>query len=473
MLAHRDRNHHRHHHDQQYQRQNNTFTDYENRQSARVLNQNDSDTLLSNFPPTRLSYEVSIHKNDTQYTANKEQNRYTYFILPKGKRCIAWATEWKRNRIFVIIDIQRPNERRAYHHNQSNGNRCGTMNDNERPFIRKFYQENGWCPGKVSIYDACFDRELVYGTVFGGIMFRSKTVESPLFSIHTIYWFKGNPIPPLSGVGHIALCEELFYQHNIRQISYTKENSVIFGLPVLCDTERDAERIASQLPYEIYSIQYRSIRTTQIYQILFRDNDGNNEKYVAPPTMLSSSLTTSSTTSSTTSLLIKPQPQPQPQPQFTKQVKHLFIPPHDEMLTNIQAVFIVRPNLQNDIYELFVMPDAYRNRGNGVETVEPIFHNFALIPNFKTSVFMNRLFRNISENERLDAMEESEDEADFENTEPDKYVTLSKECVMLCRFHKRFCKWVPVEITANKEIITQQQAKQHEIRYVNHYYRMK
>ena len=86
---------------------------------------------------------------------------------------------------------------------------------------------------------------------------------------------------------------------------------------------------------------------------------------------------------------------------------------------------------------------------------------------------MNRLFRNISENERLDTMEESEDEADFENIEPDKYVTLSKECIMLCRFHKRFCKWVPVEIATKKEIITQQQAKQHEIRYVNHYTRMR
>jgi len=454
-----------------HHRHGNMLADRDNRQPAHVLNQNDSDTLLSNFPPTRLSYEVSIHKNDTQYAAAKDQNHYKYFILPKGKRCIAWATEWKRNRIFVIIDIQRPNDRRAYHH-QPNGNRGGAMNELERPFIRKFYQENGWYPGKVSIYDACFDRELVYGTVFGGVLFRSKTVESPLFSIHTIYWFKGNPIPPLSGVGHIALCEELFYQHNIRQISYTKENSVIFGLPVLCNTERDAERIASQLPYEIYSIQYRSIRSTQIFQILFRDNDGNSEKYVVnTPTLLSSSATASS------SLLIKPQPQQrsqsQPQPQPPKQVKQLFSPPSDEMLTNIQAVFIVKPNLQNDIYELFVMPDAYRHRGTGVESVEPIFHNFALIPSFKTSVFMNRLFRNISENERLDTMEESEDEADFENTEPDKYVTLSKECIMLCRFHKRFCKWVPVEVSAKKEIITQQQAKQHEIRYVNHYHRMK
>jgi hypothetical protein len=81
---------------------------------------------------------------------------------------------------------------------------------------------------------------------------------------------------------------------------------------------------------------------------------------------------------------------------------------------------------------------------------------------------MNRLYRNITENERLDTMEESEDEDDFENTEPDKYVTLSKEYKMVCRFNKRFCKWVPVEVTPTGNVITAQQVKQHEIRYVNY-----
>jgi hypothetical protein len=152
----------------------------------------------------------------------------------------------------------------------------------------------------------------------------------------------------------------------------------------------------------------------------------------------------------------------------TKPVRQLFVTEPDDMLTNIQAVFIVRPNLQNDIYELFVMPDNHRQR-----TPLPIFHNFALIPSFKMSVFMNRLFRNITENERLDTMEESEDECDFENTEPDKYVTLTREYSMTCRFNKRFCKWVPIEVAQNKEIITLQQVKQHEIRYLGYHHRMK
>jgi hypothetical protein len=84
---------------------------------------------------------------------------------------------------------------------------------------------------------------------------------------------------------------------------------------------------------------------------------------------------------------------------------------------------------------------------------------------------MNRLFRNIAENQSLDALEESEDETEFENTEPDKYVSLHKEYIMMCRFHKRFCRWVPFQVVTAAGgaagIVTDQQVKQHEFRYLN------
>jgi hypothetical protein len=144
-----------------------------------------------------------------------------------------------------------------------------------------------------------------------------------------------------------------------------------------------------------------------------------------------------------------------------------YVQPQDEMLTNIQAVFMVRPNIQNDIYELFM-------RSSSSRTGELVFHNFAHISGYKTSVMMNRLFRNIVENERLDAQEESEDEADFENTEPDKYVSLHKEFLMICRFNKRFCRWVPVQFlagqsTSTSQVIMDQQVKQHEMRYLKYH----
>jgi hypothetical protein len=135
--------------------------------------------------------------------------------------------------------------------------------------------------------------------------------------------------------------------------------------------------------------------------------------------------------------------------------RHPFIKPNDDMLTNIQATFIVRPNVQNDIYELFVS----RNKTT-------IFHNFAHIPNYKTSVMMNKLFRKIKENERLDTMEESDDEEEFENVELDKFVSMKNEYRMVCRLNKKFCKWVPIQISVSSDIISELQVTQHEFRYL-------
>jgi hypothetical protein len=107
----------------------------------------------------------------------------------------------------------------------------------------------------------------------------------------------------------------------------------------------------------------------------------------------------------------------------------------------LATVFVVRADIQFDIYRLF----AYG--GNKSE----IYYGVACILNYKTSVMMNRLFRRIPENERLDAAEESEDEADFENVDPDKYVDLVKELMMEFRFHLKWKKWVPVRVVDKRQ----------------------
>ena len=425
-----------HHHQQQHSCAN-----------MRVLNSQDSDSLLSNFPTTRLSYEASIHKNDKNPNLD-----YKCFLLPKGRRCIAWATEWRRNKIFAVIEID--------------GSRDHERERGISPVIRKFHQDNGWLPGRVRILDACFDRTLVYGTVFGGVLFRinehgssntsqsQSQSQSQFFSIHTIYWYKGNPIPPSTVSGHIRLCEDIFANNDIRQVAYTKQNSVVFGLPVLCNTEQDAVNLARELPYEIFAIQYRYFTHTRVFQQILQERQPPSAQ--APSTRVQSYIPAPTPASASA-------PAPAPSSSSMPASKHLFVQPPDEMLTNIQSTFIIRPNIQNDIYELFVLAS-----GGGRGSCDPIFHNFAHISGYKTSVMMNRLFRNITENERLDSMEESEDEGEFENTEPDKYVTLTKEYKMICRFNKRFCRWVPIELAPKADIITDYQVKQHEIRYVNY-----
>jgi hypothetical protein len=44
----------------------------------------------------------------------------------------------------------------------------------------------------------------------------------------------------------------------------------------------------------------------------------------------------------------------------------------------------------------------------------------------------------------LDALEESDDEEEFENDKEDRFVDLNKVLKMQCCFHPKFRKWVPL-----------------------------
>jgi hypothetical protein len=69
------------------------------------------------------------------------------------------------------------------------------------------------------------------------------------------------------------------------------------------------------------------------------------------------------------------------------------------------------------------------------------------IPDYKTSIMMNKLFRIIKENNDLDALEESDDEEEFENSNIDKFVYLDKSHKIICNFNNKFKKWVPIKIS--------------------------
>lgn len=415
-----------------------------------TLKHADVESLLSNFPTTRLSYEVPVHKNDNSAPGSGSTPGSTpgstsapgstpgsirdskCFIIPKGRRCVAWATEWNKKKIFAIIEVQ-------------------TQRNQVPALFRKFHEVNGWYPGPVQVFDTCFHSELTYGTVFGGVLFRpERTSAVQCFSIIHVYWYKGAQIPSLTLSSHVDMCERMFTTDQaLRQVAYTQSNSIIFGLPVLCTAVAVAasdDAFLRSLPYPVYSILYRSNTSTRVYsQNLFAS--------IAAPATISPApapVRVAAPVASVASVV------------SVVPVAKEYIKPDDDMLTNIQAVFIVRPNVQNDIYELFVKTGG---PGRGVASRE-VFHNFAHVPNYKTSVMMNRLFRNIRENERLDAMEESETEEEFENIELDKYVSLHKEYKFVCKLNKKFCRWVPISVVPQtSEVVNDFQVKQHESRY--------
>ena len=102
---------------------------------------------------------------------------------------------------------------------------------------------------------------------------------------------------------------------------------------------------------------------------------------------------------------------------------------------NMNQIFLIKAEIEADIYNLY-----YKNN-NEIELYQSAF-----IPDFNTSQLMNSLFRNIKENENLDALEESDDEEDFEDVSDSKHVDLEKEIIMECVYRENFKSWIPLKI---------------------------
>ena len=116
-----------------------------------------------------------------------------------------------------------------------------------------------------------------------------------------------------------------------------------------------------------------------------------------------------------------------------------------------EANFFVKTTIRPDIYDLLIMDNG---------SIEK--HNIAYIPDYKTSVFMNSLFRKIKENDNLDLLEESDDEEEFENISIDKFVNLSTTHIMKCVYNKKYKLWKPMKIV-NENITTKQEILKMEI----------
>jgi hypothetical protein len=109
-----------------------------------------------------------------------------------------------------------------------------------------------------------------------------------------------------------------------------------------------------------------------------------------------------------------------------------------------KTIFQAKADIQSDIYHLFIY-----GKNNAV-----VYYDVAYIPNYKTSVFMNKIFRKIKENTNLDNIEESDDEEEFEDVSVDKYVDLTKVACIECIFNKKFRRWTPVrEVSSSCKIV--------------------
>ena len=306
--------------------------------------------------------------------------------IPEGSKYFAWFTTFKAQNVCVLLEISK------------NKQICS-----------------------VEITKVCFNNQLSYGTILYGTIFRQSIdkdignrAQTKYFSSEDIFYYKGKNVSNYPFIEKLNLFKTI-YSSEIKQISYNS-SIMVFGLPILSLNYNDLINTVKTLSYTIQTIQFRNIININD-PILIMKYDKELFKQNLRAQILPCSL---------------------PLPILIN--------------TRKETIFRVKADIQNDIYNLYVIPqekDKKDKKGEEKEEKDTIeIYDVAYIPDYKTSVMMNGLFRNIKENINLDALEESDDEDEFENDKVDKFVDLNKMYDMVCIYNFKYKKWTPIRLSA-------------------------
>jgi hypothetical protein len=241
----------------------------------------------------------------------------------------------------------------------------------------------------IRIILTSFDDKLALGTIFYGTSIKNKDINC--FCIEDIYYYKGKNYCNYTYLDKLHCLKKILSQE-ISQTLLVKKFT-IFGLPYMSNDFNHILKESLVLPYKVKELKFRFFEKHYSKKI-------NTMKYYKPGS-------------------------------FEKDNKSI-----------INAIFKVSAEIEPDIYNLFI----YKN------DVEE-YYDIAFIPDYKTSVMMNKLFRNIKENINLDAIEESDNEEEFEDSREDKYVYLDRSFKINCQYNNKFKKWVPISLAGKNDRI--------------------
>lgn len=350
--------------------------------------------LLQQFPKIKFSYELKSYKKVSNSNINiqdHDDNNSIFFMIPKGKKYFVWF----KNGECLFLEL-----------------------DNDKQVINVTSKKTS----RIFPNDT-----ILYGTHF---YYRASPPinTNSNYVINVQYYFTIENIHYYNGV-NLDATQTVFEKCKTLHLAFTtatleKTFQVDIGLP---HVDTSLERISAiKTFYQVYCIQKK------------KSNDTNNQYQNIHFNMLP-----------TMQKMDAQQPQHTPANTVSRHStssiennKKYIEKSNDSNNTNNNnnkkyKIFIVSADIQNDIYNL-VDPNDLSNYDISNKLV-------ASIPDYKTSVFMNALFRNIKENRSLDALEESDDEDEFENTNIDKFVDLTKKIKMKCVFNYKFKKWTPIE----------------------------
>ena len=238
--------------------------------------------------------------------------------------------------------------------------------------------------------DASFDNKLSLGTIFYGTVFNKNNIS--YFFIEDLYYYKGKNWLNSVYLNKLEIIRDIF-RNDLNQV--TLDNSMIFGLPLISYDFQSIIKDIQLLPYKVDNLKFRFNDITKSKKIV-------TMKYFKPNA----------------------------NKEFNKKD------------CRKEAIFKITPDIDPDMYNLFIYKDGKEE-----------YYDSAFISDYKTSVMMNKLFRNIKENDNLDAIEESDDEEDFEDIREDKYVYLDRSFNMICEYNSKFKRWCPMRLAVQNDKI--------------------
>ena len=349
--------------------------------------------LLQQFPKIKFSYELKSYKKVSTSIQDDNDNNNVFFMIPKGKKYFVWF----KNGECLFLEL-----------------------DNDKQVVNVTSKKTS----RIFPNDT-----ILYGTHF---YHRASPMNSSSnYVVNLQYYFTIENIHYYNGV-NLDTTQTVFEKCKTLHLAFTttilaKTFQIDVGLPHI---DTCLERISAVKPfYQVYCVQKK------------KSNDMNNQyqniHFNILPTVqkIDSHLEPPKPTQATIEI-----ENSKKYVEKSNDHKNDYKNNNSNNNNKKYKIFIVSADIQNDIYNL-VDPDTVNDSSNYIISNKLT----ASIPDYKTSVFMNALFRNIKENKSLDALEESDDEDEFENTNIDKFVDLNKKIKMKCIFNYRFKKWTPVE----------------------------
>lgn len=345
---------------------------------------------------TILTEFPNIKLSYENITHKKVYNSDIIFAIPEGKKCFAWFTTYQERNVCFIMEL-------AENKQISN----------------------------IKIMNTVFACDMVYNTIFYGTIF--YYLNNQFFALEDIFFYKGNDVSRKNWEEKFTLFKKIM-QYDIKQVSYNK-SFIVFGLPILSNNLDDLINKIKTVKYKISSIQFKLFNRSNTFIFMPFISLVNQSKIIH-----------------NNNEIIPPIKQGEKVEKIEKSVnlEKIMKPSYNNYRGKMEAVFNIKADIQNDIYHLYCNDISSHNNYK--------YYEVAFIPNYTTSVMMNKLFRNIKENINLDALEESDDEEEFQNEDNARFVNLEKRCNMLCLYNNKFKKWSPLRLLPdNAKIITQKE----------------